>query len=77
MNSNYKKLDAVMGEDATFKIPGRSCVNPAKSKLVKQMQQIAMLRKIVMQNTKCLQKSDALVLPVLIFNYETLYSITF
>jgi len=21
MNSNYKKLDAVMGEDATFKIP--------------------------------------------------------
>jgi len=71
MNSNYKKLDAVMGEDATFKIPrGEVCVNQSKAKLVKQMQQIANVTQNCDAKYEVLAKSDALVIARVDFNYE-------
>jgi len=71
MNSNYKKLDAVMGEDATFKIPrGEVVLIQPKAKLVKQMQQIANVMQNCEAKYEVLAKSDALVIARVDFNYE-------
>ncbi|SHL88995.1 hypothetical protein SAMN05216524_10176 [Mucilaginibacter sp. OK098] len=71
MNSNYKKLDAVMGEDATFKIPrGEVVLIQSKAKLVAQMQQIANVTQNCDAKYEVLAKSDALVIARVDFNYE-------
>ena len=71
MNSNYKKLDAVMGEDASFKIPrGEVVIVQTKAKLVEQMQQIANVIQNCDAKYEVLAKSNALVIARVDFNYE-------
>jgi hypothetical protein len=71
MNSNYKKLDAVMGENAAFKIPrGEVVLVQSKDKLVEHVRQIATVVQNCDAKYEVLAKSDALVIARVDFKYE-------
>lgn len=72
MTSNYKKLNNVLDDNSTFKIPrGEKVIVQTKASLVDQMKKV----KGMQQNCQCtyevLAKSNALVIARVDFSYES------
>ena len=71
MNANYKKLDEVMSDYATFKIPrGEKVLVQSKENLVEHMKELGNVTQNCEAKYEVLAKSDALVIARVDFNYE-------
>lgn len=71
MNSNYKKLNNIMDENSTFKIPrGEKVIQQSKSSLIDAMKNVAGTKQNCESNFEVLAKSDALVIARIDFTYH-------
>ncbi|HTD99666.1 MAG TPA: hypothetical protein VK668_10270 [Mucilaginibacter sp.] len=71
MNANYKKLNKIMNDDATFKIPrGENVVVQTKAALVDDMKQTGQLKQNCQSKYEVVAQSSSLVIARVDFNYE-------
>ncbi len=71
MNSNYKKLNKVLDENSTLKIPrGEKVIQQSKSSLIEEMKNTAGTQQNCKSNYEVLAKSDALVIARVDFSYQ-------
>jgi len=71
MNANFKKLDAVLGEESTVKIPrGEKVIVQNRSSLVDAMKKEAGTMQNCQSNYEVLAKSDAIVIARVDFSYQ-------
>lgn len=71
MNSNYKKLNKVLDENSTFKIPrGEKVIQQNKESLIEAMKSNAGTQQNCQSNYEVLAKSDALVIARVDFSYQ-------
>ncbi|SDD81876.1 hypothetical protein SAMN05216464_102672 [Mucilaginibacter pineti] len=72
MTSNYKKLNKVLDENSTYKIPhGQEVLVQSKEELVGQMKKDGGLVQNCTSNYEVLAKSDAMVIARVDFRYDT------
>jgi len=71
MNANYKKLNKIMNEDATFKIPrGENVVVQTKASLVDDMKTLGEVKQNCESKYEVVAQSNSLVIARVDFNYE-------
>ena len=71
MSSNYKKLNKVLDENSTLKIPrGEKVIQQSKESLIEAMKSSAGTQQNCQSNYEVLAKSDALVIARVDFSYQ-------
>jgi Putative lumazine-binding len=71
MNANYKNLNKVMSDDATFKIPrAENVIVQTKSDIVNEMKKEGALKQNCGADYEVIAKSSALVMVRVDFNYD-------
>jgi len=71
MNSNYKKLNNIMDDNSSFKIPrGNKVITQDKASLVESLKSTAGIQQNCESNYEVLAKSDAMVIARVDFSYH-------